>query len=85
MSIIGPRPERPFFVEQFNESIAGYDYRHRIKGGITGLAQISGKYSTSAEDKLRFDLLYAKNYTPLMDLQILFRTLKVLLIKDKAS
>lgn len=85
MSIIGPRPERPFFVEQFNESIEGYDFRHQLAGGITGLAQVSGKYSTTAEDKLRFDLLYTKNYSPLTDLQILFHTLKVLLIKDKAS
>ncbi|MGI6684349.1 MAG: sugar transferase [Bacillota bacterium] len=85
MSIIGPRPERPFFVEQFNESIEGYDFRHHLTGGITGLAQVSGKYSTTAEDKLRFDLLYTKNYSPLRDLQILFHTLKVLLIKDKAS
>ncbi len=85
MSIIGPRPERPFFVEQFNESIEGYDFRHQLTGGITGLAQVSGKYSTTAEDKLRFDLLYTKNYSPLKDLQILFQTLKVLLIKDKAS
>jgi exopolysaccharide biosynthesis polyprenyl glycosylphosphotransferase len=85
MSIIGPRPERPFFVEQFNESIEGYDFRHQLTGGITGLAQVSGKYSTTAEDKLRFDLLYTKNYSPLKDLQILFHTLKVLLIKDKAS
>jgi exopolysaccharide biosynthesis polyprenyl glycosylphosphotransferase len=85
MSIIGPRPERPFFVEQFNESIEGYDFRHQLPGGITGLAQVSGKYSTTAEDKLRFDLLYTKNYSPLTDLQILFHTLKVLLIKDKAS
>ena len=60
MSIIGPRPERPFFVEQFNESIEGYDFRHQLTGGITGLAQVSGKYSTTAEDKLRFDLLYTK-------------------------
>lgn len=85
MSLIGPRPERPFFVEQFNQEIKGYDYRHKLRGGITGLAQISGKYSTNAEDKLRFDLLYAKNYSPLVDLHILFHTLKVLLIRDKAS
>jgi len=85
MSIIGPRPERPYFVEQFNNSIQGYNYRHMLRGGITGLAQVSGKYSTSAEDKLRFDLLYAKNYSPLVDIQILLNTLKVLLIKDKAS
>lgn len=85
MSVIGPRPERPFFVEKFNESIEGYDFRHQMTGGITGLAQVSGKYSTTAEDKLRFDLLYSKNYSPLTDLQILFQTLKVLLIKDKAS
>lgn len=85
MSLVGPRPERPFFVEQFMEKIPDYGHRLQIKSGITGLAQIAGKYSTSPEDKLRYDLLYARTYSPLVDIKILFQTIKVLMIKDKAS
>ena len=85
MSIVGPRPERPVFVEQFNEKVPGYSYRHVINTGITGLAQISGRYSTSPEDKLRYDLLYAKEASPLLDVQIMMQTLKVILMRDKAS
>lgn len=84
MSFIGPRPERPFFVDQFRNSVPGYDYRHQIKTGITGLAQIEGKYSTSAEDKLRYDLFYAKIKSPVKDVQILMHTIKVMLMRSKS-
>jgi len=85
MSFIGPRPERPNFVEKFCKEVPGYDYRHQVKGGITGLAQIESDYSIPPEDKLRFDLLYSKGISPLKDLHILFHTLKVMLMKDKAT
>ncbi|GFN23679.1 MAG: sugar transferase [Thermoanaerobacteraceae bacterium] len=85
MSFIGPRPERPVFVEQFKKEVPGYDWRHRLPVGITGLAQILGRYSTTPADKLRYDLLYAKTLSPLNDVQILLHTLKVMLIRDKAS
>lgn len=85
MSFIGPRPERPAFVKEFSREIKGYDYRHYIKSGITGLAQIEGKYSTSARDKLRFDLIYAHALSFPKDLQILLHTIKVMLMRDKAS
>ncbi|MBS3976022.1 MAG: sugar transferase [Syntrophomonadaceae bacterium] len=85
MSFVGPRPERPFFVEQFRREVPGYDYRHQIKVGITGLAQVEGKYSTSVEDKLCYDLIYAKTKSPLKDLQILLHTIKVMLMRSKAS
>ena len=85
MSIVGPRPERPYFVDQFAKEIPGYTYRHWIKAGVTGLAQIAGKYSTSPEDKLRYDLLYAKGASPLFDLQIMLQTIKVLLMREKAQ
>ncbi|GAV26222.1 sugar transferase [Carboxydothermus islandicus] len=85
MSLVGPRPERPFFVEKFTGEVPEYALRLKLKSGLTGLAQVEGRYSTSFEDKLKYDLLYAKSYTPLKDLEIILHTLKVILIKDKAS
>jgi len=85
MSMVGPRPERPFFVEQYSRQIDGYDNRHRMKPGITGIAQIAGKYNTGPREKLVFDLLYAKRNDILVDLQILMQTIKVLFMRDKAS
>ena len=85
MSIVGPRPERPFFVDELVKDTPEYAFRMNVKSGITGLAQIAGRYSTSAENKLKYDLLYTKSYSPARDLAILLQTVKVILIKDKAS
>lgn len=85
MSIVGPRPERPFFVSKLVNETPEYAFRMNVKSGITGLAQIAGRYSTSAENKLKYDLLYTKSYSPAKDLAILFQTVKVILMKDKAS
>lgn len=85
MSLIGPRPERPFFVEQFSAAIPTYTYRMSVRPGITGLAQIMGKYSTSAADKHRFDLMYIREYSILLDIKILLQTLLVILSKDQAA
>lgn len=84
MSLVGPRPERPYFVDQFNGEIPGYGHRLKVKPGITGLAQIMGKYDTHPEDKLRYDLYYIKNYSPLLDIQIILQTLRVILTPDAA-
>jgi exopolysaccharide biosynthesis polyprenyl glycosylphosphotransferase len=85
MSFVGPRPERPFFVEQFNDRIPDYRYRLQVKPGITGLAQIEGRYSTNPEDKLKYDLYYMRGFSLLLDLQIMLRTLKVAFTPDKAN
>jgi exopolysaccharide biosynthesis polyprenyl glycosylphosphotransferase len=85
MSIVGPRPERPFFVSKLVKETPEYAFRMNVKSGITGLAQIAGRYSTSAENKLKYDLLYTRAYSPARDLAILFQTVKVILMKDKAS
>lgn len=85
MSIVGPRPERPFFVNELVKVTPEYAFRMNVKSGITGLAQIAGRYSTSADIKLKYDLLYTKSYSPAKDLAILFQTVKVMLMKDKAS
>jgi exopolysaccharide biosynthesis polyprenyl glycosylphosphotransferase len=74
MSVIGPRPERPVFVEQFEQEIAGYQERHRIRPGITGLAQVNGSYHSNARDKLRYDLFYVYNRSLWLDLGIIVRT-----------
>ena len=85
MSIVGPRPERPHFVGQFEKEIQHYKYRHFIKTGITGLAQVYGFYDTDAEDKLRMDLLYANKRSFVFDLKILLETLKVIFMGHKAN
>jgi sugar transferase (PEP-CTERM system associated) len=83
MSLVGPRPERPFFVQTLNQKIPYYSLRHSVKPGITGWAQICYAYGDSEEDaieKLQYDLYYIKNLSPLFDLQILFESLKVVLL-----
>ncbi|MEC3883968.1 sugar transferase [Halobacillus sp. HZG1] len=85
MSLIGPRPEREYFVKQFNKQFPDYHHRLEVKPGITGLAQVYAKYTTSAEDKLRFDLAYVKNYSFLSDWKILTLTLKVIFQREQAE
>jgi exopolysaccharide biosynthesis polyprenyl glycosylphosphotransferase len=83
MSLVGPRPERPFFVSQLKEQIPYYELRFTVKPGITGWAQISYGYGddeTDAVEKLQYDLYYAKYMSPMFDLQILFETIKVVLL-----
>lgn len=84
MSIVGPRPERPYFVKQYEKQLPEYSYRHLINPGITGLAQVAGRYSTSFDDKLRYDLYYIENTSFFFDVKIILQTIKVLLIKDKS-
>lgn len=79
MSFVGPRPERPFFVEDYVREIAGYRERFRIKPGVTGLAQVSGGYATTPERKLKYDLIYMYHQNLSMDLQIVIETLRVVL------
>lgn len=79
MSFVGPRPERPFFVEQFKKDIPGYSERFKVKPGVTGLAQINGGYTTNARNKLKYDLIYIYNQSLFLDIKIILRTVKVLL------
>ncbi len=84
MSFVGPRPERPYFVEQLRKEIPFYDQRHTVKPGVTGWAQIKYRYGASKEDaleKLKYDLYYIKNFSPLFDLLIIFETIKVVLFR----
>ena len=82
MSIVGPRPERPFFVEQYIREMPEYAYRHNVKPGITGLAQVYGKYNTTPFDKLVYDLIYIQHCNILTDLTIIIQTVKVLFTKS---
>jgi hypothetical protein len=75
MSLVGPRPERTFFVEQFRQCIPHYDERHSVRPGITGWAQINGwRGDTRIKERLLFDLEYVRRRSLLFDLQILLRT-----------
>ena len=78
MSIVGPRPERVEHMEKYAEVVPEFDYRLKVKGGLTGYAQVYGKYNTTPLDKLKMDLMYIVNYSFLLDIQILFETLKVI-------
>jgi lipopolysaccharide/colanic/teichoic acid biosynthesis glycosyltransferase len=82
MSIVGPRPERPEFVQVLSEQIPYYRQRHCVKPGITGWAQVSHKYGDTIEDaitKLEYDLYYIKHLSPALDAYIIFHTLKTML------
>lgn len=81
MSLVGPRPERPEFTERFAESVAGYALRQAARPGLTGLAQVSGDYSTEPEIKLRYDLAYLNNWSLGLDVAILLKTLPVILTR----
>lgn len=87
MSFVGPRPERPYFIEILQKEIPFYNQRHSVKPGVTGWAQIKYRYGASKEDaleKLKYDLYYIKNLSPLFDLLIIFETIKVVLFRKGA-
>lgn len=87
MSFVGPRPERPQFVEDLEQQLPYYAERHMVKPGITGWAQINYPYGASIDDarqKLEYDLYYAKNYSPFLDMLILLQTLRVVLWPEGA-
>lgn len=78
MSVVGPRSERPEFVEQFEKDIPAYTHRFAVKAGITGMAQVFGSYDTSPKDKLRYDLLYIKSFSILQDIKIMFQSIRAI-------
>lgn len=85
LSMVGPRPERPYFVEQFQQELEEYTLRHQVKPGITGLAQVNGFYSTNTSDKLRYDLYYIFDYSLLNDFKILLMTVPTIFNRDAAK
>jgi len=79
MSVVGPRPERPEIIAQLKQEIPQFDYRLKVKAGLTGYAQVVGKYNTEFLDKLKLDLIYIQNRSFLFDLRIILVTFKILL------
>lgn len=85
MSIIGPRPERVEHVEKYTAEIPEFIFREKIRGGLSGYAQVYGKYNTTALDKLKMDLIYINNYSLLLDVQLVFETFKILFQKESTK
>lgn len=85
MSIVGPRPERKVIADEYCRNIPEFAYRLKVRGGLTGYAQIYGKYNTSAYDKLRLDLMYIENYSLLLDIKLMILTLRILFSKESTE
>mgnify|MGYP004504514783 FL=1 len=85
MSIVGPRPERVEHVAKYTEDIPEFGYRLKVKGGLTGYAQVYGRYNTTSYDKLKMDLIYVVNYSLLMDFQIVLETVKIIFSKESTE
>ena len=85
MSIVGPRPERPEIAAQYEKEIPEFSYRLKVKAGLTGYAQVYGKYNTKPYDKLKLDLTYIENYSLLLDLQLVATTVKILFQKENTE
>lgn len=85
MSIVGPRPERPEIAEEYMETIPEFSFRLNAKAGLTGYAQVMGKYNTTPYDKLKLDLIYIENFSLLMDLKIILMTIKVIFEKESTE
>ncbi len=85
MSIVGPRPERIEHVAKYSEEIPEFSYRLKVKGGLTGYAQVMGKYNTTAYDKLKLDLMYIENYSIALDIKLLLMTIKIVFSKESTE
>lgn len=85
MSIVGPRPERKAIADEYCKDIPEFAYRLKVRGGLTGYAQIYGKYNTSAYDKLRLDLMYIENYSFLLDIKLIILTMRIIFSKESTE
>ena len=85
MSIVGPRPERIEHTQQYSEDIPEFQYRLKVRGGLTGYAQLYGKYNTTPYDKLQLDLMYIQNYSLLLDLKLILMTVKIMFMKESTE
>ena len=85
MSLVGPRPERECIMREYQKELPEFDYRLKVKAGLTGYAQVYGKYNTTPEDKLKLDLLYITQRSMLFDLKIIFYTIKIIFLPESTE
>ena len=85
MSFVGPRPERPEIADEYTKEVPEFAFRLRVKAGLTGYAQVFGKYNTTSYDKLKLDMIYVENASLMTDLKLLLLTLKVIFIKESTE
>lgn len=85
MSVVGPRPERPEIAEQYIDIMPEFQFRTKVKAGLTGYAQIMGKYNTTPYDKLKLDLMYIGNYSIFMDIKLILMTVKILFMPESTE
>ena len=85
MSMVGPRPERPEIFEKYEESVPDFDFRLKVKAGLTGYAQVYGKYNTTPIDKLKLDLTYIQEYSYRLDLKLLLLTFRIVFRKESSE
>jgi len=85
MSIVGPRPERPEIAAKYSAELPEFGYRLKMKAGITGYAQVYGKYNTTPRDKLMMDIIYINNYSILLDIRLILLTIKIVFLPEKTE
>lgn len=85
MSFVGPRPERPEIASEYEGYIPEFDFRLKVKAGLTGYAQVYGKYNTTPYDKLKLDMSYIMNYSFWLDLKLIIMTFKIIFQKESAE
>ena len=78
MSVVGPRPERPFFTEEYSKTVPHFKLRLAVKAGITGMAHVYGRYDTPPDERIKLDLYYMLNYSPVLDIKIVFETVRIM-------
>lgn len=85
MSLVGPRPERPEIAEEYCKEMPEFNYRLKVKAGLTGYAQVLGKYNTTPKDKLLLDMLYIENYSLFLDFKLILMTIKILFMSESTE
>ena len=85
MSFVGPRPERPEIAQELEKTMPEFSYRLKVKAGLTGFAQVFGKYNTTPYDKLKLDLMYIERHSLVLDFRIMLMTLRTVFVPDAAE
>lgn len=85
MSVVGPRPERPEIAKEYTKTMPEFEYRLKVKAGLTGYAQVLGKYNTTPKDKLLLDLMYIEKYSLFLDLKLILMTIKILFMSESTE